>query len=83
MTRRDRTVHECWRVVVRHERRSGALGFFRSDLMSYTAARAAVASHLGMGRRAYLECDEDAVASHRHAILRAKAIAAGRDLGPR
>lgn len=65
-------MNECWRVVVRHERRSGSLGFFKSEPMSFTAARKLLDRYHRSGHRAYLEEDADLVEQHLRSIASRK-----------
>ena len=68
--------YDCWRVVVRHKRESGVMGYFRSRLMSWTEAKKVLNDYRRTGHRCYIEEDKGAVAMHIRAIREAKAVPA-------
>lgn len=58
----------CWRIVVRHERRSGVRGFFKSTPLTYSRALPELLGYLRGGHVAYLEEDEQLTALHRRVL---------------
>lgn len=67
----------AWRVVVRHRRNSGRLGFFKSRYMTFTEARRELAQYEATGHECYLEADEDVLAINRQTIARDRAAEIG------
>lgn len=70
----------CWRVVVRHERRNGALGFFRSSPLTYTQARRELVGYERCGHHCYLDEDEDMVGLHRRVLAGELTVAHAREI---
>ena len=75
----------CWVVDVRHERRSGRLGHFRSRPLTLTKARRVLSEYEQTGTPAELRCVEELAHLHRLTIRgdlgRAEAVVAARNLG--
>jgi hypothetical protein len=75
----------CWYVDVRHERRNGRLGHFKSRPITWTEARKLARYYQAHGHAAHVECVEVLVALHKSVITgdmsRAQAIKEAQSLG--
>lgn len=79
------TMLPCWIVDVRHERRSGHLGHFKSRPVTLTEARRLAREYQGLGHPTTIRCVEELATLHRAMIRgelnRNEAVIGARDLG--
>ena len=60
----------CWRVDVRHERNSGAIGHFRSRPVTLTEARQIHAQYAATGTPVQIECIDELATLHRQIVAK-------------